>query len=106
MPECPSDNTVEIDQSTFWGSDGVNWDAHRIGWAISGGCALLASLGLNFVYFLVVGVSSSGQRELGRTSRAYARQPDASARCNAHDPVLNQPNPRDDQICLLQLCLL
>ena len=53
MPECPSDNTLEVDQSTFWGPDGVNWDAHRIGWAISGGCALLASLG-----FLVLSSSS------------------------------------------------
>ncbi|KAK7679017.1 hypothetical protein QCA50_017961 [Cerrena zonata] len=36
---CPSDNQVEIDQSTFFSPDGVDWDAHRIGWVIAGSCA-------------------------------------------------------------------
>ena len=36
---CPSDNLLVIDQSTFWDSDGINWDAHRIGWLIAGACA-------------------------------------------------------------------
>ncbi|KAI5121000.1 hypothetical protein M0805_000461 [Coniferiporia weirii] len=41
MAVCPSDNQVVTDQSSFWSSSGVHWDAHRIGWAISGGCSLL-----------------------------------------------------------------
>ncbi|TRM60659.1 organic solute transporter Ostalpha-domain-containing protein [Schizophyllum amplum] len=41
MPTCESDNTADVDQSDFWSSDGIDWDAHRIGWAISGGCAAL-----------------------------------------------------------------
>ncbi|KAL4248976.1 Organic solute transporter Ostalpha-domain-containing protein [Abortiporus biennis] len=36
---CPADNTQAIDQSSFWGPDGVDWDAHKIGWVISGSCA-------------------------------------------------------------------
>ncbi|KAF8060857.1 organic solute transporter Ostalpha-domain-containing protein [Lyophyllum atratum] len=40
-PECGTDNAPAIDQSTFWDSNGVNWDTHRIGWAIAGGCACL-----------------------------------------------------------------
>lgn len=41
MTVCESHNTVDIDQSSFWDSGGVNWDAHRIGWTIAGGCAAL-----------------------------------------------------------------
>ncbi|KAJ7641888.1 DUF300-domain-containing protein [Roridomyces roridus] len=42
MPTCPSDNAAEIDQSNFWNPNGgIDWDQHRIGWAIAGGCALL-----------------------------------------------------------------
>ncbi|KAG2037146.1 organic solute transporter Ostalpha-domain-containing protein [Suillus americanus] len=40
-PTCPSDNTVDVDQSSFWSSGNLNWDEHRIGWAIAGGCAML-----------------------------------------------------------------
>ncbi|KAI0086030.1 DUF300-domain-containing protein [Irpex rosettiformis] len=36
---CPSDNALDIDQSSFWDSNGINWDAHRIGWVIAGACA-------------------------------------------------------------------
>ncbi|KAI1793720.1 organic solute transporter Ostalpha-domain-containing protein [Ganoderma leucocontextum] len=36
---CPSDNLEVIDQSSFWDSNGLNWDAHRIGWLIAGACA-------------------------------------------------------------------
>ncbi|KAJ7770195.1 DUF300-domain-containing protein [Mycena maculata] len=35
---CPSDNSTAVDQSSFWDSGNLNWDAHRIGWAIAGGC--------------------------------------------------------------------
>ncbi|RDB24596.1 hypothetical protein Hypma_008230 [Hypsizygus marmoreus] len=40
-PACIPENKVDIDQSSFWDSNGVNWDHHRIGWAIAGGCACL-----------------------------------------------------------------
>ncbi|TBU25288.1 organic solute transporter Ostalpha-domain-containing protein [Dichomitus squalens] len=49
---CPSDNAQIIDQSSFWSSDGVNWDAHRIGWVVSGACAavtvLLTAINVSF----------------------------------------------------------
>ncbi|KAJ6632276.1 DUF300-domain-containing protein [Mycena sp. CBHHK59/15] len=39
---CPTDNAAAIDQSDFWDPvHGINWDQHRIGWAIAGGCAVL-----------------------------------------------------------------
>lgn len=38
---CPSDNTQAVDQSSFWGEGSIYWDAHRVGWAIAGGSALL-----------------------------------------------------------------
>ncbi|KAG7439476.1 DUF300-domain-containing protein [Guyanagaster necrorhizus] len=38
---CASDNQDAVDQSSFWSPNGVNWDAHRIGWAIAGGCSVL-----------------------------------------------------------------
>jgi hypothetical protein len=38
---CPSDNTQAVDQSNFWSDGSVHWDAHRVGWAIAGGCAVL-----------------------------------------------------------------
>lgn len=72
MVHCPPslENNTAVDQSSFWSSGGVNWDTlvvffyahftypsltqlwlrnfsdghrHRIGWAISGGCAVLVS---------------------------------------------------------------
>ncbi|KAG6372089.1 hypothetical protein JVT61DRAFT_8802 [Boletus reticuloceps] len=43
-PKCPSANTQAIDQSSFWDAGNLNWDEHRIGWAIGGGCAALVSL--------------------------------------------------------------
>ncbi|KAI0073973.1 DUF300-domain-containing protein [Panus rudis PR-1116 ss-1] len=41
MSSCPSDNQAAIDQSSFWSPNGLNWDAHRIGWVISGACAIV-----------------------------------------------------------------
>ncbi|KAI0367134.1 DUF300-domain-containing protein [Pilatotrama ljubarskyi] len=38
---CPSDNQQAVDQSGFWSSDGIDWDAHRIGWLIAGVCAVV-----------------------------------------------------------------
>lgn len=38
---CPSDNTASIEQDSFW--DG-NWDAHKIGWLISGAAAAVTLL--------------------------------------------------------------
>jgi len=36
---CPSDNTAAVEQGSFWSSNGVDWDAHRIGWLVAGCCA-------------------------------------------------------------------
>jgi len=36
---CPEENAQVVDQTEFWDSNGINWDQHRIGWAIAGGCA-------------------------------------------------------------------
>ncbi|EIM84702.1 DUF300-domain-containing protein [Stereum hirsutum FP-91666 SS1] len=44
MPTCPSDNQAAVDQSSFWSNGDLNWDAHRIGWAIAGGCAAVTVL--------------------------------------------------------------
>ncbi|RDX46297.1 hypothetical protein OH76DRAFT_1485552 [Lentinus brumalis] len=41
---CPSDNQAVIDQSGFWSSDGIDWDAHKIGWLIAGVCAIVTLL--------------------------------------------------------------
>ncbi|KAK4704647.1 hypothetical protein P7C70_g1563, partial [Phenoliferia sp. Uapishka_3] len=38
---CALSNVDLIDQTTFWDANGVHWDAHRIGWAIAGGCSIL-----------------------------------------------------------------
>lgn len=53
---CPSQNSVFIDQSTFWQNDQVNWDSHRIGWVVSGSCALLVSEH----FFFIVSSSECG----------------------------------------------
>ncbi|KAI0031306.1 DUF300-domain-containing protein [Vararia minispora EC-137] len=44
MPQCPSDNTQAVDQTSFWDSNGIHWDQHRIGWAIAGATAVLTVL--------------------------------------------------------------
>ncbi|KAF8839224.1 DUF300-domain-containing protein [Paxillus ammoniavirescens] len=41
---CPSQNTEGVDQTSFWSSGNLNWDEHRIGWAIAGGCTALTVL--------------------------------------------------------------
>lgn len=41
MAICEPVNSPAKDQSTFWSSNGVNWDQHRIGWAIAGACACM-----------------------------------------------------------------
>ncbi|KDQ51733.1 hypothetical protein JAAARDRAFT_139797 [Jaapia argillacea MUCL 33604] len=41
---CPSDNTAAVQQGSFWNGDNINWDTHVIGWAVSGGCAVLTVL--------------------------------------------------------------
>lgn len=35
---CPSDNFAVEDQEGFWSTNGIDWDAHRIGWLIAGVC--------------------------------------------------------------------
>ncbi|OSX62559.1 hypothetical protein POSPLADRAFT_1065820 [Postia placenta MAD-698-R-SB12] len=41
---CPSDNTAAVEQGSFWNSNGLNWDTHRIGWLIAGCCAAVTVL--------------------------------------------------------------
>ncbi|KAJ6593951.1 organic solute transporter Ostalpha-domain-containing protein [Mycena capillaripes] len=48
---CPSDNSADVDQTSFWNSGSLNWDAHRIGWAIAGGCTVVTVL-ISFVSVL------------------------------------------------------
>ncbi|KAF8183665.1 organic solute transporter Ostalpha-domain-containing protein [Pholiota molesta] len=44
MP-CPtSPNQIAIDESHFWETDGIQWNTHRIGWTIAGGCAALTTI--------------------------------------------------------------
>ncbi|KAJ6499942.1 organic solute transporter Ostalpha-domain-containing protein [Mycena vitilis] len=49
---CPSDNAGDIDQTSFWNANGLDWDAHRIGWAIAGGCTAVTLL---ISFFSVLG---------------------------------------------------
>ncbi|KAF9465053.1 DUF300-domain-containing protein [Collybia nuda] len=51
MGNCPSDNASAIDQSSFWGPDGVNWDAHRTGWVVAGTCTIVTLI-ISFVSVL------------------------------------------------------
>ncbi|KAG8746444.1 hypothetical protein FRC10_004883 [Ceratobasidium sp. 414] len=51
MTTCESENAEAVDQSSFWDEAelvivkrGMHWDAHRIGWAVSGAFALAAVL--------------------------------------------------------------
>ncbi|EPS95737.1 hypothetical protein FOMPIDRAFT_1025649 [Fomitopsis schrenkii] len=39
---CPSDNFAVEDQESFWSSNGIDWDAHRIGWLVAGVCAAVS----------------------------------------------------------------
>ncbi|OCF31838.1 hypothetical protein I317_03341 [Kwoniella heveanensis CBS 569] len=43
---CPSTNSniTDTSEDVFWSEDGIHWDAHRIGWAVAGGCAALTTL--------------------------------------------------------------
>lgn len=41
MGTCPSDNAEVVNQSSFFHGGTFTWDAHRIGWAIAGGCTIL-----------------------------------------------------------------
>lgn len=51
MP-CPSDNSQDIDQSSFWSQGTLHWDAHRAGWAIAGACALVVrAVSLTKIHF-------------------------------------------------------
>ncbi|ETW76861.1 hypothetical protein HETIRDRAFT_442143 [Heterobasidion irregulare TC 32-1] len=48
MPVCTAENTQAVDQSGFWDENGIDWDSHRIGWAIAGGCSILTVI-ISFV---------------------------------------------------------
>jgi len=43
MPCSVAENTIAVNQSSFWSSSG-DWDTHRIGWAIAGGCTVVTTL--------------------------------------------------------------
>ncbi|RHZ89581.1 hypothetical protein Glove_13g222 [Diversispora epigaea] len=43
MSYCPADNKNETDPTRFW-DNGPHFDTHRIGWAVAGLCALVATL--------------------------------------------------------------
>ncbi|KAJ7346676.1 organic solute transporter Ostalpha-domain-containing protein [Mycena albidolilacea] len=65
---CPSDNSADIDQTSFWDSGNLNWDAHRIGWAIAGACTAATVL---ISFFSVLGhcrnyTNRSQQRQILR----------------------------------------
>lgn len=41
---CPTDNTLNVDQSEFFTAGTLNWSQHRIGWALCGGAALITTI--------------------------------------------------------------
>ncbi|KZT05741.1 DUF300-domain-containing protein [Laetiporus sulphureus 93-53] len=41
---CPSDNSETVEQDSFWSNNGIDWDAHRVGWLIAGVCAVVTVL--------------------------------------------------------------
>ncbi|EJT98287.1 DUF300-domain-containing protein [Dacryopinax primogenitus] len=42
---CPyTENTSAVDQSTFFETNGVDWDAHRIGWVVAGSFTAVTTL--------------------------------------------------------------
>ena len=41
---CPLANAEATDETSFWEHGGIDWDAHRIGWAIAGGCTVVVCL--------------------------------------------------------------
>lgn len=45
MPTCPTDNTLSVEQNSFWQSvESGHLEQHQIGWIISGGCTVLTVL--------------------------------------------------------------
>ncbi len=55
MVSCPSTNSNEVDQSSFWDSNGIHWDQHRIGWAVAGACTLVVSVLLGITVVIAKG---------------------------------------------------
>ncbi|KAK0475659.1 DUF300-domain-containing protein [Armillaria luteobubalina] len=41
---CATENQDAVDWSSFWDSGGINWDIHRISWAIAGVCSVLTMI--------------------------------------------------------------
>ncbi|KDQ26226.1 hypothetical protein PLEOSDRAFT_1067086 [Pleurotus ostreatus PC15] len=62
---CAAENAASVDQSHFWDGENLNWEAHRIGWAIAGGCAVLT---------LIITTLSVGQHCRSYTNPAEQRQ--------------------------------
>lgn len=59
---CPEENSESIDQGGFWNSSGIDWDSHRVGWALAGGCAVLVSALVLVVCAEDEGINSWGDR--------------------------------------------
>jgi hypothetical protein len=100
---CPSDNTQVVDQSKFWTSGSIHWDAHRVGWAIAGGCTALVSLITLRVWAKQPGDSfRSDSVDLCRNcpptlSVCYGLAPDV-LRVSSYSPVII-PNDRNSDRC-------
>ncbi|EDR09079.1 uncharacterized protein LACBIDRAFT_296311 [Laccaria bicolor S238N-H82] len=65
MTKCPSENTAIIDQSSFWSPHGVHWDAHRIGWLVSGVFTIVT---------ILISIISIGLHCRNYTNRRHQRQ--------------------------------
>ncbi|KAF9493015.1 DUF300-domain-containing protein [Pleurotus eryngii] len=62
---CAAENAASVDQSQFWDGENLNWEAHRIGWTIAGGCAVLT---------MIITTLSVGQHCRSYTNPAEQRQ--------------------------------
>ncbi|KAF9268899.1 DUF300-domain-containing protein [Marasmius fiardii PR-910] len=65
MSVCPEENSSNLDQSSFWESGQLNWDTHRIGWAVAGACAVVT---------VIISTISVLQHCRSYTNRAEQRQ--------------------------------
>ena len=56
QPCSVSENTIATDEGSFFSSSNMHWDAHRIGWAVAGGCTILVcsicETGCSFYQFI------------------------------------------------------
>ncbi|KAG6820129.1 hypothetical protein H0H93_005004 [Arthromyces matolae] len=91
-PVCASDNKDVIDQSSFWDSNGIHWDAHRIGWAIAGGFAALAVTLSAFMLLLIEYVAATATDH--KAENAIARKDKKSLPIPVRIAIRNRPLQR------------